>query len=179
MDEDELEDILDVVGGFTKEYKSTPSVIIPKKEIKPVLSKVIPQKTAVITTPKKITGKIATTRNEEDTTEQDFQITGKARTSEIDTAGLEMKEQHLDNTATALKKRTRKTKRDILVEKAKGNHGELMGNKYTSSRTRKILVQLNKFIYPDLKNYQIMEFLLLQSIDQNQELLPPNFKDLI
>ena len=179
MDEDELEDILDVVGGFTKEYKSTPSVIIPKKGIKPVLSKIVPEKTIVISTPKKITGKIATTRNDEDTTNQDFQIKDKYATSEIDAISLEKKEHHLNNTATALKKRARKTKRDILVEKAKGNHGELMGHKYTSSRTRKILVQLNKFIYPDLKNYQIIEFLLLQSIDQNQELLPPNFKDLI
>ena len=90
-----------------------------------------------------------------------------------------MTNDHLEQTYSAPKKRNRKTKREGLIEKVKNHQGDLMGDKYTSARTRKILLQLNKFIHPDLKNYQIIEFLLLQSIDQNQDLLPPNFKDLI
>ncbi|GEM_PF-3964279 len=175
MDEDELEDILDVVGGFSKEYKNPPSVRLAKKktiavQTKPLVQpKVVAKKTTTKSLP--TDAQIMVVPNEQAT------INGDA-TVEVAQSNLQAND-HLKNTATTSKKRHRKTKREGLVNKAKNHHGELMGDKYTSARTRKILIQLNKFIYPDLKNYQIIEFLLLQSIDQNQELLPPNFKDLI
>lgn len=176
MDEDELEDILDVVGGFSKERNNPPSVSLPKKEVITVQQKPLVQPESIqpkVVAKKTVTRKVSVPHklaNHKSTT-------GKS-TPQIKTATL-VANDHLEEISSVPKKRYRKTKREGLIEKVKNYQGDLMGDKYTSARTRKILIQLNKFIYPDLKNYQIIEFLLLQSIDQNQELLPPNFKDLI
>ena len=175
MDDDELEDILDVVGGLSKEYKNPTPIIQAQKAsitVQPNLaqSKVIAKKTD---TPKATTTHSPITHKPTISKSTTGNTNPKIETTTLVTNDL------LKETSSAPKKRHRKTKREGLIEKVKNHQGDLMGDKYTSARTRKILIQLNKFIYPDLKKYQIIEFLLLQSIDQNQNLLPPNFKDLI
>lgn len=77
------------------------------------------------------------------------------------------------------KKRTRKTKQDILLEMATAFHGEVMGKKYTSTRNRKVLLRFIKIIFPKMKNFQIIDFLLLQALEQNKHLLPSNYMDSI
>lgn len=156
MNEEELENILDGIGGLGQSHENTPATIITKKP-----QPLVKSPTKIVAD--KLAPKITTTARSP--TEQ---IT-RVKEATVITASEKV----------ITKKRPRKTNQKRLAEKAKLHHGELMGEKYTSTRLRKVLIQLNKLIYTDMKNYQIMEFLLLQSLAQNQALLPPNYKDLI
>ena len=146
MKVDELETILNKVGGFT------PAELQQTKT---------PFSTEPVTKP--------TTEASKEKDKKKMPPKSKEGTSQIN-----QKPQTIDHKD---KKRTRKTKQDILQEMATTFHGPVMGNKYTSTRNRKVLLRFIKIVYPKMKNFQIIDFLLLQALEQNKHLLPDNYMD--
>jgi len=76
-------------------------------------------------------------------------------------------------------KRGRKTKIDKLIDFVIGKKEDVRSRLFTSIRTRKNLLRLVRFVYADLNICQIIELLLLQCLEQNKELLPDNYLQLV
>lgn len=80
---------------------------------------------------------------------------------------------------TTTTKRGRKTKIDKLIDFVTGKKEDVRSRLFTSIRSRKNLLRLVRFVYADLNICQIIELLLLQCLEQNKELLPDNYLELI
>jgi len=76
-------------------------------------------------------------------------------------------------------KRGRKTKIDKLIDFVVGKKEDVRSRLFTSIRTRKNLLRLVRFVYTELNICQIIELLLLQCLEQNKELLPDNYLELV
>lgn len=76
-------------------------------------------------------------------------------------------------------KRGRKTKVDKLIDFVTGKKEDVKSRLFTSIRARKNLLRLVRLIYAQLNICQIIELLLLQCLEQNKELLPDNYLELI
>ena len=76
-------------------------------------------------------------------------------------------------------KRGRKTKIDKLIDFVIGKKEDVRSRLFTSIRTRKNLLRLVRFVYADLNICQIIELLILQCLEQNKELLPDNYLQLV
>ncbi|MFK7982888.1 MAG: hypothetical protein AB8G86_23105 [Saprospiraceae bacterium] len=76
-------------------------------------------------------------------------------------------------------KRGRKTKVDKLIDFVTGKKEDVRSRLFTSIRARKNLLRLVRLIYAQLNICQIIELLLLQCLEQNKELLPDNYLELI
>ena len=80
---------------------------------------------------------------------------------------------------TATTKRGRKTKVGKLVDFVTGKKEDVKSRLFTSIRARKNLLRLVRLIYAQLNICQIIELLLLQCLEQNKELLPDNYLELV
>ena len=79
----------------------------------------------------------------------------------------------------ATTKRGRKTKIGKLIDFVVGKKEDVRSRLFTSIRARKNLLRLVRFVYTELNICQIIELLLLQCLEQNKELLPDNYLELV
>ena len=76
-------------------------------------------------------------------------------------------------------KRGRKTKVDKLVDFIISKKDVVKSQFFTTVRARKKLIHFLRLVYINLNICQIVELLILQCLEQNKELLPDNYLELI
>ena len=76
-------------------------------------------------------------------------------------------------------KRGRKTKVDKLVDFIISKKDVVKSQFFTTVRARKKLIHFLRLVYINLNICQIIELLILQCLEQNKELLPDNYLELI
>ena len=76
-------------------------------------------------------------------------------------------------------KRGRKTKVDKLIDFIISKKDVVKSQFFTTVRARKKLIHFLRLVYINLNICQIVELLILQCLEQNKELLPDNYLELI
>jgi len=76
-------------------------------------------------------------------------------------------------------KRGRKTKLDKLIDFIVSKKDVVKSQFFTTVRARKKLIHFLRLVYINLNICQIVELLILQCLEQNKELLPDNYLELI
>ena len=76
-------------------------------------------------------------------------------------------------------KRGRKTKVDKLIDFIISKKDVVKSQFFTTVRARKKLIHFLRLVYINLNICQIIELLILQCLEQNKELLPNNYLELI
>ena len=76
-------------------------------------------------------------------------------------------------------KRGRKTKVDKLIDFIVSKKDVVKSQFFTTVRARKKLIHFLRLVYINLNICQIIELLILQCLEQNKELLPDNYLELI
>ena len=76
-------------------------------------------------------------------------------------------------------KRGRKTKTDKLIDFIVSKKDVVKSQFFTTVRARKKLIHFLRLVYINLNICQIVELLILQCLEQNKEVLPDNYLELI
>ena len=76
-------------------------------------------------------------------------------------------------------KRGRKTKIDKLIDFIVSKKDVVKSQFFTTVRARKKLIHFLRLVYINLNICQIIELLILQCLEQNKELLPNNYLELV
>lgn len=76
-------------------------------------------------------------------------------------------------------KRGRKTKVEKLIDFIVSKKDVVKSQFFTTVRARKKLIHFLRLVYINLNICQIIELLILQCLEQNKELLPDNYLELI
>ena len=76
-------------------------------------------------------------------------------------------------------KRGRKTKLDKLMDFIISKKDVVKSQFFTTVRARKKLIHFLRLVYINLNICQIIELLILQCLEQNKEVLPDNYLELI
>lgn len=100
------------------------------------------------------------------------------QTKEIVTPKSKTKDITKPNLITSTK-RGRKTKVDKLVDFIISKKDVVKSQFFTTVRARKKLIHFLRLVYSGLNICQIIELLILQCLEQNKELLPDNYLELI
>jgi len=82
-------------------------------------------------------------------------------------------------TKPKLMKRGRKTKEGKLIDFIVSKKDIVKSQFFTTVRARKKLIHFLRLVYINLNICQIVELLILQCLEQNKELLPDNYLELI
>jgi len=82
-------------------------------------------------------------------------------------------------TKPKLMKRGRKTKEGKLIDFIVSKKDVVKSQFFTTVRARKKLIHFLRLVYINLNICQIIELLILQCLEQNKELLPDNYLELI
>ena len=82
-------------------------------------------------------------------------------------------------TKPKLMKRGRKTKEGKLIDFIVSKKDIVKSKFFTTVRARKKLIHFLRLVYINLNICQIVELLILQCLEQNKELLPDNYLELI
>ena len=82
-------------------------------------------------------------------------------------------------TKPKLMKRGRKTKEGKLIDFIVSKKDIVKSQFFTTVRARKKLIHFLRLVYINLNICQIIELLILQCLEQNKELLPNNYLELV
>ena len=80
---------------------------------------------------------------------------------------------------SSVTKRGRKTKLDKLMDFIVSKKDVVKSQFFTTVRARKKLIHFLRLVYINLNICQIIELLILQCLEQNKEVLPDNYLELI